>query len=314
MIRIFAAVAAILWLVSGVGAMCADVAGAYAWESLADRMRSEGCWDGLAATSLAALPNPSPEPMGRKVKELYFSKFVRPFLKGPKKKLPPLYPNVVLPESAARCREYIAANKAAFDETERRFGVPPDIVSSLLYVETRLGTALGTRLVLYTLASMAVTRQADQLGTWLNGLDIGDDRRPWLSEVLKKRSDWAYKELKTFLDYCRANNIDPLTVPGSFYGALGICQFMPSSIAGYAADGNGDGVIDLFDPDDAVASVGRYLSLNGWTPNGGRKEWHAALKRYNHEDRYANTILALADLVRGDAPRKKAAVSKPRKR
>jgi len=211
-----------------------------------------------------------------------------------------VYPKVVTPENAAECRDFIAQHEAAFARAETLYQVPRSIAAALLFVETRLGRSLGKQNALYTLASMAASRDPGQLGLWLEKLDLSESRLDWIGETMRKRSDWAYKELVALLAYVRANNIDPLTVPGSIYGAMGICQFMPSNIPLFAVDGNGDGVIDLFQIDDAVASLSNYLVQNGWKPNADRKTQFEALKRYNRLNIYANTILCLADLVRGE--------------
>ena len=86
-------------------------------------------------------------------------------------------------------------------------------------------------------------------------------------------------------------------LPGSIYGAVGLCQFMPSNISTYGADGDGDGRVDLFTIPDAVASLSHYLYKHGWRAGLSRQRQHALLMRYNKSTVYANTILALADLV-----------------
>ena len=80
-------------------------------------------------------------------------------------------------------------------------------------------------------------------------------------------------------------------------GPIGLCQFMPSNIATYGADGDGDGRVDLFTVPDAVASLSHYLARHGWKAGLSRERQHALLMRYNHSTVYANTILALADRV-----------------
>jgi membrane-bound lytic murein transglycosylase B len=73
-------------------------------------------------------------------------------------------------------------------------------------------------------------------------------------------------ELEQILLYARENNIDPLSVSGSFAGAIGYPQFMPSSIRRFAVDFDGDGRIDLRNsPADAIGSVASFLSQHGWT-------------------------------------------------
>jgi len=270
------------------------------WQALGLRLEADNQYGADIDAILRASDPPSPDPMGRKIQELYRIAFptpTHPAVRHPKLRL---YPNVVTLENAAACRAFIAEHEAAFVRAETLYQVPRSIAAALLFVETRLGSAPGKQSVLHTLASMAASREPAQLGPWLEKLEQHEARLDWIAETMRKRSDWAYRELVAFLTYVRANNIDPLTVPGSIYGAMGICQFMPSNIAIFAVDGNDDGRIDLFQVDDAVASLSNYLVRNGWKPQSDRKIWFAALRRYNRVDIYANTILCLADLVRGE--------------
>jgi membrane-bound lytic murein transglycosylase B len=273
------------------------------WEELVLRLKNDGLYNDAIAEGIRALPPPNPAPMGRKVRELYVSRFARP------RSLPPdapgpkpvyVYPKVVTPENTAVCRAYLNEHRNAFKKMENEYGVPEDIAVALLFVETRLGASPGKNNVFHTLASMAETRRPGQLGTWLNEINPPQSRMDWLRETMLLRSDWAYRELAAFLRYAEKNGLDPFSVPGSIYGAFGICQFIPSSVAPYAADGNGDGVIDLFTLEDALASLASYLVKNGWKTGLPRIGQHAVLRRYNRLDIYANTILALADTVRGD--------------
>lgn len=71
---------------------------------------------------------------------------------------------------------------------------------------------------------------------------------------------------------------DPLNLKGSFAGAMGYGQFMPSSYKQYAVDFNGDGHINLWDPEDAIGSVANYFKAHGWTP-GGQWRYRRTAKR-----------------------------------
>lgn len=268
------------------------------WRPLAERLAADGLAgprvDALLAT-LAATPSQSP--MGRKMRELYMRRF---FPKPPSGKPAPLYYKGVVTEKNARlCREFIAANPQAFARAEARYGVPPAIAVSLLFVETRLGKVLADvpENAFYTLASMAVSRRPQDISDWLPRMPGYERHLDWFAETMPKRADWAYKEVRALVAHLLHDNADPRALPSSIYGAVGLCQFMPSNIAIYGADGDGDGKVDLFSVPDAVASLSNYLAKHGWKPGISRARQHTLLMAYNHSQTYANTILALSDLV-----------------
>ena len=280
-----------------------------AWYALYDRLCADGLDDENLPDLFVAMGAPSPEPMSRKIRELYTSSF----LKKPdpekeskaagkdggkttaKPKKPEVYQGIVTAENVEKCRAFLSEHEAAFDMGESRYGVPREIAVSLLFVETRLGTFLGRQKAFYTLASMAASRDPEQISETLAALPGAETRTAWVRERMEQRSDWAYKEFVALLQNTRATGADPLEIPGSVYGAIGLCQFMPSNIVPLGADGDDDGVIDLFNVSDAVASLSNYLVRNGWKKGMSRARQHAVLKSYNRVNIYANTILALAE-------------------
>lgn len=297
-----------------VNALAQENAPVYAavWQPLAKRLAADGlsgpAVDNLLAT-LSATPTQSP--MGRKMRELYMRQF---FPKPPAKALQ-YYKNVLTPENARRCREYIELHAADFAQAERRYGVPPAIAASLLFVETRLGSILADvpDNAFYTLASMSVSRDVRDINDWLPRMPDHEKHLDWFAETMPKRADWAYKEVRALVEHILRDKTDPRNLPSSIYGAVGICQFMPSNIAMYGADGDNDGKVDLFAVPDAVASLGNYLAKHGWKAGLSRERQHALLMRYNHSKTYANTILALSDLVypKAKAGGKATAKTKP---
>ena len=276
------------------------------WQQLSVKLQKDGLDKNFTRDVFARLDMPpSPVPMGIKVKELYTNAFIpRPKARPPKSfetklGIPgPWFKGVVTTKNAKLCREFMNKHAVAFARAELNYGVPSEVAAALLFVETRLGGYLGKHNAFYMLASMAVTRSPEAIPEYTAKLAGADQHLPWIRGKMELKADWAYKELKALLAYCHANRIDPLKVKGSVYGAIGLCQFMPSNISRYGVDGNGDGIIDLFQVDDAVSSLSNYLRRNGWKSGLSVQRQARVLRTYNAMDIYAHTILALAKTIR----------------
>ena len=271
------------------------------WQPLMRRLADDGIDAVFLHSIFSRMGNSySHTPMGAKVNELFSNKFMPPpprkKTSAPRSTVPPVYKGFVTSENVERCREYLLSHAVAFGYMEATFGVPKEIVAGLLMVETRLGTFLGTNSSFWSLACMAAADKPERVEPTVRALPLPltPERATWLSKILHERSNWAYRELLALARHSSANGLDPLGMPGSVYGAIGICQFMPSNLPKYAVDGNKDGIIDLFDPADAIPSVGNFLKQHGWSGKD-RASRHKTLMRYNRSTVYANTILALAE-------------------
>lgn len=269
------------------------------WQPLLQRLAADGIAGPQVTALFAALPDEATQsPMGRKMKELYRRRFL-PSPPAVGKTRQQYYKGVVTEANARLCADFVRQNAAAFDAAQRRYGVPPSVAVALLFVETRLGRVLGDvkENAFYTLASMAVSREPDSIRQWLPQLPGYEKHLDWLRETMPRRADWAYRETRALVEHMLRDQVPADHLPGSIYGAVGLCQFMPSNISTYGADGDGDGRVDLFTIPDAVASLSCYLYKHGWRAGIDRKRQHALLMRYNKSTVYANTILALGDLV-----------------
>lgn len=271
------------------------------WQPLLQRLHNDPAVRPEALRYFCGLPEYSPAPMGAKVKELFTSAFLRkkPVDDG-RPKLPPsrIYRNVVTAATLQKCNDFLARNKAVFDAVEKKYPVPREVLVSLLYVETRLGTYVGKDNAFWSLACMAAADRPELVAGGMGDIPITDKHNDWLQARLADKSRWAYNELRALLDFCHTQQLDPSLMPGSVYGAIGICQFMPSNLETYGEDGDGDGVVNLFSEPDAIFSAARYLTKHGWSADMNVARRRAMLKRYNNLTIYANTILALAESVR----------------
>ena len=118
--------------------------------------------------------------------------------------------------------------------------------------------------------------------------------KPSLRKRLHKKAAWGQRELLTFLKYCRARKLDPFSFYGSWAGAMGFCQFLPTSLKNCGADGDNDGRVDLFTHPDAIFSIACYLHNSGFKQNK-RSTWRRAVYSYNHSQAYVDTIIRLAN-------------------
>ena len=199
-----------------------------------------------------------------------------------------------------KAKNYIAANQKAFISTEKAYGVERYVITAIILVETRLGTYVGKRSILNTLSTMAALADANNRKILWKKI-AGSTRlsKTEFKAKAQRKSSWAYQELKAFLKHCIKENINPLTINGSYAGAMGICQFMPTNILTLARDGNGDGRIDLFNNADAIRSIASYLNNSGWYSGISTQKAFNVIYTYNHSKYYVRTVLKIAQLLRG---------------
>ncbi len=269
------------------------------WAALMERLRKDSMDNAVVSAYFAGLPEYSPTPMSVKIKELYKIAFLPKPPRDPNAPPPStIYKGIVTKANVERCKEFMVENAAALQSMHTLYGLPKEVITALLFVETRLGTYLGNDQAFWSLACMAAADAPAKVSRGITDLDIGPAREPWLQSKLTEKSNWAYKELKAMMQFCSTQALDPRGMPGSVYGAIGICQFMPSNLTAYGVDGDGDGRVDLFQPADAIHSAANYLSSHGWKDGLAVDGRRNVIKRYNNSTRYANTILALAESIR----------------
>jgi len=138
--------------------------------------------------------------------------------------------------------QFWRANRVALQRAEDRFGVPQEYILGIIGVETRYGGNVGKNRAIDALAAMGFNNP--------------------------RRGKYFQKELESYLLMTRRTGLDPLQPMASYAGALGLCQFMPSNIKRYGVDFDGRGGINLWTPQDAIASVANYFSKHGWQRGG----------------------------------------------
>ncbi|GAB7080985.1 lytic murein transglycosylase [Megalodesulfovibrio paquesii] len=240
-----------------------------------------------------------PEYMGKKMRALYISKY-SPSLPAkltaldPNRRKRSIYDVHVPPDRLAKIRFMYWKYQDVLARAEREFGVPREVVLAFMVIETRVGDYLGEQNAFRALASMAATRSYAPVAAHFKQLTVTPTQLQWVEERMGEKADWAYTQLKALLTYAKANHMDPLRIPGSIYGAFGLCQFIPTSALERGVDGDGDGRCNLFVPADAIMSIGNFLKMVGWKPGLNRAGKLAVIKRYNQDDAYASMVLEIA--------------------
>lgn len=190
--------------------------------------------------------------------------------------------------------EFWRENAAALQKASKTYGVDPEYIVAIIGVETFFGRNVGK------------TRTIDALTT--------------LAFETERRAKFFTSELENFLLMSREESYDPREIVGSWAGAMGLGQFMPSSFRKLAIDFNNDGKRDLWQPQDAIGSVANYFSHHGWQANSpvaeptnqadgfstialstysGNEYWEVypnfkVIKKYNNSDKYAMAVHQLA--------------------
>ncbi len=197
--------------------------------------------------------------------------------------------------------EFIRANEAILNLAKLEYDVPGEVIASILFIETKHGTYLGNNSVLSVYFSTAMCSQPEYIAKnkeFLRSNFVGTDDE--LEELNLKidnksrtKSDWAIEQIKALEIMEGISPVSVFNLKGSWAGAFGISQFLPSSYLNWAVDGDKDGIINLFNTNDAIFSVANYLKTNGWSEN--YEERVKAIFHYNNSSAYVEAVLKLAE-------------------
>jgi membrane-bound lytic murein transglycosylase B len=207
--------------------------------------------------------------------------------------------------SLERTISYLKTHRRTLDKMERDFGVSAPLVVAILSVETSCGRYMGSFNTVEILATQAVSLEPAvyrQIIAYLSAQEKSNPDARKIEKKLKKKSVRAYRELKALLTYYKDQNRNPLKIKGSIEGAIGLPQFLPSNVERYGFDGNGDGMIDLFQHKDAITSVASFLRAHKWREENGYEQKKQIIRKYNPSDYYADTVLRLAELLANHWP------------
>jgi membrane-bound lytic murein transglycosylase B len=209
-----------------------------------------------------------------------------------------VYAPFLSPESILLAKKFLQNNMSLLRETEKRFQVDKEVIVAILLVESRFGENIGKRRVIPTLASIALIDLPENLQyTYQVLLGVHSELAYDVAEGLaKRRAQWAYQELRQFLQIIRNEGMDPLEVKGSYAGALGMPQFLPSSYKNYSLNSKSFEEW-LTSKEGAVISIANYLKSNGWKKDLPLQKQRQVIWSYNHSTPYVDTILQIAQKI-----------------
>ena len=200
-------------------------------------------------------------------------KFAKPYEKKPWSD----YRKIFVKESRISAgAKFYSENKDLINDVSSKYAVDPFIIVTIAGVESNYGIHHSQYSVFNSLYSQ-----------------IHD---------MPRRSKWATRELAEFLKYCFNDELDTQEIGGSYAGAFGFGQFIPSSFTRYSVDFNNNGVREPYSWPDVLGSIANYLRMNGYGANSSdyskEGDIYKSVFAYNHADNYVMAVLELTEKIR----------------
>ncbi len=236
-------------------------------------------------------------------------------------------------DSINKGKVFINNNLSLLNKIEKRYEVLKEYLVAILFIETRLGKVTGDYSVVGVYNSLYHIDRKDFLKIFYHRLAKDhkffavvladfldntsytvDDRAKYfnvnsdihsykdfdiyalfneLDDYIYRRQKWAYKQLRSLIIISYKDYMDVHSLRGSWAGAFGMSQFLPSSYLAWAADSNEDGKIDLYNLEDALASTANYLKGHNFNVKSS-KLISQAIYKYNHSNVYVDTVVSYA--------------------
>jgi membrane-bound lytic murein transglycosylase B len=205
----------------------------------------------------------------------------------------------VTDDASLRVHEFLEKHHSVFSKAEKKYKVPAAVTASLIYIESRYGDNLGRFHVPSVFLSLLAVDQKDVTeslvakGPEYAGVELSAKQKREIRKRCKVKAKWAMKELKAIQKIYQRSPEYIVELKGSFAGAFGWPQFVPSSYEVYARSASGKKTANLNKADDVIFSVSNYLKSSGWRPKKTKSHLKALLL-YNNSKDYAEAILELS--------------------
>jgi len=208
-----------------------------------------------------------------------------------------LYAGFLTAHRLELAQQFMALHHPTLSRAAKQFNVTSSVITAILLVESSFGLHTGQELVLYRLSRIAGLNTHENIEYNFHRLRKTDSSVT--REKLHARAGYLHRtftpEIVALITMVRKNNLDIFQIRGSIAGAFGIPQFLPSSYLRFGIDGNGDGAVSLYNPDDAIHSAAHFLAEAGWHDTITPAEKRQVIWRYNKSDEYISTVLDIAE-------------------
>jgi len=207
------------------------------------------------------------------IHKIIVERFAKPYEKKPWTE----YKKIFVKESRVVAgAKFYSENRSLIERVSSKYGVDPFVIVTIAGVESNYGVHHSQYSVFNALYSQI--------------------------HEIPRRSKWATRELAEFIKYCYKDKLDPQEIGGSYAGAFGYGQFIPSSFTRYSVDFNENGVREPYSWPDVLGSIANYLRMNGYKKNSNdyRKggDIYKSVYAYNHADNYVMAVLELTERIR----------------
>lgn len=203
------------------------------------------------------------------------------------------YDRFIQPDELKRARVFHRYWRTCLGRASDTFGVDPNIIVAILLIETSLGKNLGRSPVLSVFASLLLDS-----GLHREAFTKKLEHNPRRDHYLKRLDDkaaWAREELNALIQMNQKKSIDICGLKGSYAGAFGIPQFLPTSYITWAHSDTEKRPPNLFYIPHAIMSVANFLKGHGWKTGLNDEEKRAVIWNYNRSSTYVDTVLIVAE-------------------
>jgi len=202
------------------------------------------------------------------------------------------YKNFLSPYSIYLGIRFLKRWRTLLKKASQKYLVNKELIVAVLLVETGLGNVMGNYSVISVFSSIIIEYEHRKIK--IAQMEKPSDRQLYELKRLSKKSRWAHNQMTALLTIIMDQKQSPFYYKGSFAGAFGIPQFLPTSYLKWGVDSDNSGSVNIYWYPDSIYSVANYLREHGWKPGLSKENQEKVIWEYNHSQTYVDTVLEAA--------------------